>query len=113
MVLDPTVDVIRMSATSAATLGIKLDVAAAPAEITLADGRKLAARQAVLKIVQVGDFKAEQVECLVIPEGFETPPVLGASFLNRFAYRFDPDAEKITLTRVDLKPLPKLVAGLA
>ncbi len=107
MVLEPTVEEIRMSADSAAELGIKVDRAGPPVEVTLIDGRKLAASRVTLKAVQVETLTAENVECLVIPEGFDSPPLLGASFLNRFSYRFDPDEAKISLVKVDPKLFPK------
>jgi clan AA aspartic protease (TIGR02281 family) len=103
MVFDPDVELIRMSAESAATLGIKTEGVGTLEDVTLDNGRKVAARRVHIKLVKVGHCIAENVECLVIPEGFDSAPILGASFLNRFSYRFDPDAEKLTLTRVDVK----------
>jgi clan AA aspartic protease (TIGR02281 family) len=112
MVLDPDVDVVRMSADSATALGIKLPDEGTIEDVAMTDGQKLPARRMTLKSVQVGPFAAENVECLVILKGSEAPPLLGASFLGRFTYRIDPEAEKLTLTRVELKQPSKLSRGL-
>jgi clan AA aspartic protease (TIGR02281 family) len=104
MVLDPAGDVIRMSANSATALGIDYAGDGVTEEIAMKDGQKLTARRMALKSVQVGPFSAQDVECLVFLKGFDAPPSLGASFLDRFTYRFDSDAGKLTLTRVELKP---------
>jgi hypothetical protein len=116
MILKPDVNQVRLSASSAEALGITrpgVDVGVRE-EVEMEDGQKLPARRVTLKSVQVGPFKAEDHECLVFLKGYETDPILGAGFLNQFAYRIDPEAGRLILTRVDVKPSskPSLMEGL-
>ena len=104
MVVDPTVKFLRMSEATAARLGLKGVGEGIPAEVVTEDGQKLPASVVVFQEVQVGEFTAKNVEGLVILKGSEARPVLGASFLERFTFRFDPDSSKLVLTRVELPP---------
>jgi predicted aspartyl protease len=109
MILKPDVDDVWLSASSAEALGITrpgVDVGVKE-EVEMEDGQKLPARRVTLKSVQLGPFKAEDLECLVFLNGYETDPILGAGFLNQFAYRIDPEAGKLILTRADVKSSSK------
>jgi hypothetical protein len=115
MILKPDVDLVRLSTSSAEALGITPGAdAGVPEEVVMEDGQKLPARRVTLKSVQVGQFTAEDLECLVFLKGYETDPILGAGFLNQFTYRIDPEAGKLFLTRVDVKSSskPGLLDGL-
>ena len=72
--------------------------------VTMPDGQVSRARRATLKSVQVANFTAHDVTCLVLLDGYDAPPVLGASFLDNYLVKIDTDANTLTLTRVDVPP---------
>jgi clan AA aspartic protease (TIGR02281 family) len=103
MIVDPAAENVRMSLDSARSMGLEPDDEGVTEEVLLQDGRTLRAQRMMLKSVQVGPFSAENVECLVLLEGYEGPPLLGASFLDRYSYQVDLDTAKLTLRRVEFK----------
>jgi clan AA aspartic protease (TIGR02281 family) len=105
MVVDPDAETIRVSARFAAAVGITSDRKEPEVQISTSDGTTLAAHPAQVASVEVGPFTINNVECLIMPDGYEAPPVLGASFLDQFASRLDPEAAQLTLVKVDVKPV--------
>ena len=75
-----------------------------PVTVTMPDGQALSARAATLKSIKIGQLDATTVPCLIVLDNYDGPPVLGASFLDRFHYQLDTDAGTLTLTRVDVAP---------
>ena len=72
--------------------------------IAMSDRKTLEANPGRIASLQVGPFSINDVECLILPEGYDTPPVLGASFLDQFASKVDFPAAQLTLVKVDVKP---------
>ena len=105
MVVNPAVETVRLSARTAAAAGVEPDDRP-PLRVTTADGKTYEARRATLRSVRVGTrtTPADGVECLVFPEGYDAPPILGASFFERYVARVDPDAARLSLIEVKLAP---------
>ena len=105
ILIDPNLETIRISSRFAEALGVVRDEKEAPVPVTTGEGTTLSARTAWLASVQLGSFAVEHVECLVLPEGYDAPPVLGRSFLDHFACNVDLENDRLTLVRVDVKPV--------
>src|SRR5690242_4010084 len=68
--------------------------------LVLGDGKRVEAKQTILKSVRVGSFTVENVECAVLPpELVAAEPALGGSFLKHFTYKLDPAAGKLHLAQ--------------
>jgi clan AA aspartic protease (TIGR02281 family) len=105
MVIDPDAETVRIPARSAEALGIAKDEQEPEVQVTTSDGTTLAARPSRIASVEIGPFTVNNVECLIMPDGYEAPPVLGASVLDQFLSTLDLDAAKLTLVKVDVKPV--------
>ena len=102
MIVDPEAPFVRLSTKDATTLGIELKDAL-PIESTSDDGRTFQAKRATLKSLRVGPILVNKVACVVMPESFgDSPPLLGASFLNRFVADVNAAAAVLTLARVNV-----------
>jgi len=101
MVIDPGVDVIRFSEGFAAGLGIRPLDTDPMIDVATGDGQTFSARRIKLKRVRVGSFKINDVDCLVFSKGYETSPLLGASFLDHFSFELDAGEAKLILTKVE------------
>ncbi len=67
---------------------------------TVADGSKVKSKLAVLDSVRVGKFKAEHVECCVLPEDAKNAPLLlGMTFLSKF--NFSINGNELILSKID------------
>jgi len=106
LVLDPSVETVRVAERFAVSVGLVSAQEETPVivSVTMPDGQAIRARRATLKSVQVADFTAHDVACLVLLDGFDAPPVLGASFLDNYVVNIDADANKLTLTQVNVPP---------
>jgi clan AA aspartic protease (TIGR02281 family) len=102
VIIDPSSDDVRLAAGFAAAVGVKWTDTAPTAKVTI-DGRDLTAKRATLHSVEIGKAKVADVECLVFLDDYDAPPLFGTAFLNRFAYRFDPEKGKLLLNKVELK----------
>jgi clan AA aspartic protease (TIGR02281 family) len=68
----------------------------------VADGSVVEARQMTIASVRVGKFTVKDVSCVVMPaEKANVPPLLGQSFQRNFSFKFNADAAKLTLSRVE------------
>ena len=56
-------------------------------------------------MLQVGPFTVNDVECLILPQDYDAPPVLAGSFLDQFTSKLDFDAAMLTIVKVDVKPV--------
>jgi hypothetical protein len=73
---------------------------AVPVIATVADGSKVNSKQVVLDSVRVGKFKAEHVECVVLPpEAKNAPTLLGMTFLSRF--NFSINGTELVLSKIE------------
>ncbi|MFO0907467.1 MAG: aspartyl protease family protein [Isosphaeraceae bacterium] len=106
LVVDPTIESVRVSARFADEVHADIAQQGPETTATLSDGRSVRARRATLKSVEIGSLVATDVEALVLLDGYDGPPRLGASFFDRFVTRIEPDAARLTLTQVDLRALP-------
>ena len=79
---------------------LNMDLATLPeAEGTLADGRKAKGRYAVLRVMAVGDARAENIEAMILPgkPGEQVDGLLGMSFLKHFSINLDGGSGKLIL----------------
>jgi predicted aspartyl protease len=106
-VVDPGVATVRLSTPLAAQVGALPAAGDLAVEVPMGDAGKetITARRTTLKTVAIGPLTAHDVECLVMPGNDDAPPVLGASFLNQFAYRIDAETGKLVLSQVQVKPI--------
>lgn len=108
MVVDPQFEGVTLPSRLAAEADVS-PTSAASVTITTADGRTVAGHPAVLRSVQVGTFTAQNVECVIVPDGeTNAPPRLGAPFLGHFVSKLSPDEKTLTLTEVTI-PVPRPV----
>lgn len=71
-------------------------------KLVLADGNVIEGKRIELAMVRVGRFEVEHVECAVLSDKYPgAEPLLGMSFLGKFNFKIDPDAGKLTMTKVD------------
>jgi hypothetical protein len=68
------------------------------------DGETVRARRARLQTVALGKLAARNVDCLVMLDEYDAPPVLGASYFDQFVIKVDSDANRLTLTQVTVAP---------
>ena len=53
-------------------------------------------------MMRVGKFVVKDVECLVMPASkTDVPPLLGQTFQRHFTIHFNPDGQKLVLTKVE------------
>lgn len=71
---------------------------------TLADGRKIQAREVKADTVRVGKFTVKNVRCGVMPaDCTEATPLLGLSFLNNFNYKIDKTRGLLLMSTIEDK----------
>jgi clan AA aspartic protease (TIGR02281 family) len=75
----------------------------APKVLTkVADGTVTEARKVIAPLLRVGKFTVKDVECIVMPASkTDVPPLLGQTFQKHFTIKFDPEARKLVLTKVE------------
>ena len=78
----------------------------------VADGSVVEARQMTIPSVRVGKFTVKDVSCVVMPaDKANVPPLLGQTFQRNFSFKFNADAAKLSLTRIETpeatKPAPR------
>ncbi len=71
-------------------------------QLTIANGQRVEGILMTLDSLQIGNARAQNVECTVLPaEMAEVTPLLGGTFLRHFNYSISPDAGILTLTRIE------------
>jgi clan AA aspartic protease (TIGR02281 family) len=79
--------------------------------LRVADGTIREAKVMVIKTVQLGPFKVENVECAVFPQSMKGGSnLLGGTFLKNFVVRMDLGAREIRLSQMSGKPTGPEVA---
>ena len=69
--------------------------------VEVADGRVLEAKRVFAKTVRVGKFTVENVACTVFPpELANADPLLGLSFLKKFAFKIDAARGKLIMSQI-------------
>jgi len=108
MVFDTGASSISLPAAMAQDIGLTLSADAPKVQVRIANGDTVTATRATIESVRVGQFEANDVECLIMPaELRDVPPLLGGAFINRFNYKMDPDTGKLTLTKLGGEEEPK------
>ncbi|HXY32808.1 MAG TPA: retropepsin-like aspartic protease [Planctomycetaceae bacterium] len=109
MVVDTGASSVVLPYNVAMECGVKPDDSSIPVEATIADGSKVKAKLVTLDSVRIGKFKAEKVECAVLPEGAKNAPtLLGMTYLSRF--KFSIDGTELVLSQIvddHASPKPK------
>ena len=105
LLVDPEAEWVQFPEHLATELGVSPGPDARTVSLNIGGGRKIEARRATIRSLQVGPFLAEDVECLILPPDAGTAtPVLGRSFLDRFVAELDRESPGLSLTQVKPKP---------
>ncbi len=71
----------------------------------IANGQTVTAHAMMLKSVRVGQFRVENVECVVMPDkGGNADILLGGTFLKNFVYRMDLTTGQLHLAEIAKSP---------
>ena len=102
MIVDPNASVMSISQDLADRLGIEAKKDDPAVVVNLADGRKIPGKLIKLASVRVGNFTAENVECVILgEEAALARPLLGMSFLSAFQFQLDTEKSELKLVKVD------------
>lgn len=102
MIVDSGASLILLPIKVANDMGVNVPSDAETIKLVLADGNVIEGKKIDLPVVRVGRFEVEHVECAVLSDKFPgAEPLLGMSFLGKFNFKIDPDAGKLTMTRVE------------
>ncbi len=100
MIVDTGASSVVLPYKVAVECGWKPEDSTIPIIATVADGSKVKSKLAVLDSVRVGKFKAEHVECCVLPEDAKNAPLLlGMTFLSKF--NFSINGNELVLSKID------------
>jgi clan AA aspartic protease (TIGR02281 family) len=106
MIVDTGANSIVLPYKVAVNCGIKPEESAIDVIAVVADGSKVKSKQVQLDSVKVGDFTAERVTAIVLPEHAKNAPMLlGMTFLSRF--NFGINGTELSLTKFDADPTAK------
>ncbi len=102
MIVDANASILSMPQDFADRLGIEAKKGDPSVTVNLADGRKIPGKLVKLASVRVGNFTAENVECVILgDEAMQARPLLGLSFLNEFQFRLDVEKSELKLVRIE------------
>jgi clan AA aspartic protease (TIGR02281 family) len=102
MIVDPKASVLSISQDFADRLGIEAKKGDPSVVVSLADGRTIPGKLVKLASVRVGNFTAENVECVIMgDEAMQTRPLLGMSFLSEFQFDLDTAKSELKLVKVE------------
>lgn len=101
LLVDTGASLVVLTKEAAQRAGINLDSPEPDVDLQIAGGRKLKARQVVIKSLGVGDAVVENVEAAVLTDDNESTlfkdGLLGMSFLRNFNFKFDYESGKLIL----------------
>jgi clan AA aspartic protease (TIGR02281 family) len=115
MLVDSGASMVLIKGETCRRLGISPSYRDEMVKMTVADGRKVDCRVAMLKSVRVAQFTVQDVPCLVLPDGIDSEELLGGTFLRNFAFKIDFLAQELQLSQImggakgaagDAKPAP-------
>lgn len=110
MVLDSGASEVTVTYALAQELGMTPEDSDRSMQIQTADGKITLAKVKALKSVKLGPFTVEDVECVVLPEGMGGSNLLGGTFLSRFVYQLDLNAQELHISQIEAKGKPGLAA---
>lgn len=103
-VIDSGASVVCLPFAMAREMGIDPSSADRRVQLRIADGSVIEATVVKLDEVRVGKFAVENVEAVVLPpEAVAAPALLGMSYLGKFSFKIEADAQKLTMTKIDDK----------
>lgn len=109
MIVDAGSSMVVLPLAIAGQCGIAVKESDPNAILTHADGKKVPGKVVTISSLQVGRFTAKDVQCVVLGiDALNAQPLLGKSFLEKFQYEID--AQKCTLTLIEVAPEAKLPA---
>ena len=107
MAFDTGASTVLLPAEFASEIGLKTGPDDPEVECQVADGSVVKARASTIPVMRVGQFTVQDVPCVVMPASKkEVPPLLGQTFQRNFTFKFNADAGKLSLTRVDAANAP-------
>jgi clan AA aspartic protease (TIGR02281 family) len=115
MLVDSGASAVLIKGDTCRRLGISPSYRDEMVKMTVADGRKVNCRVAMLKSVRVAQFTVHDVPCVVLPDGIDTEELLGSTFLRNFSFKIDLVAQELQLSQLtggpkgaagDVKPTP-------
>jgi clan AA aspartic protease (TIGR02281 family) len=102
MIFDTGASIVVLPFDLAAQVGLTPGPDAPEVTAQVADGSQVKARKMVIPSIRVGKFTVTNVECVVMPKSDKpVPPLLGQTFQRNFSIRFNADAGKLVLTKLD------------
>ncbi|HZZ43033.1 MAG TPA: retroviral-like aspartic protease family protein [Tepidisphaeraceae bacterium] len=105
MVFDSGSELISLNPATAKFIGLEPGPDDPVIKMKTASGKTVKAHLMTLKSVRVGQFTADNVQCVVMPaEAPDADDLLGGSFLEHFAYRMDLSARALHLTQIIAVP---------
>lgn len=102
MAFDTGASSVVLPAEFADAIGLKVGPDAETVECQVADGSVVKAKLAAVPVMRVGKFTVKDVPCVVMPAAKkDVPPLLGQTFQRNFTFKFNADAGKLSLSRVE------------
>ncbi|HEY2156227.1 MAG TPA: retropepsin-like aspartic protease, partial [Isosphaeraceae bacterium] len=107
MAFDTGASTVVLPADFASEIGLRPGPESPEVECQVADGSVVKARASSIPVMRVGQFTVRDVPCVVMPASKkDVPPLLGQTFQRNFTFKFNADAGKLSLTRVDVPDAP-------
>jgi clan AA aspartic protease (TIGR02281 family) len=102
MIFDTGASIVVLPSELAAQVGLTPGPEAPVVTARVADGSEVKAHMMVVPSLRVGKFTVENVECVVMPPSKKgVAPLLGQTFQRNFSIKFNPDAGKLVLSKVE------------
>ena len=112
MIFDTGASIVVLPSDLAAQVGLTPGPGAPVVTVHVADGSEVKAHKMVVPSLRVGKFAVENVECVVMPPGKkDVAPLLGQTFQRNFSIKFNPDAGKLVLSKVEAPEAATSAAG--
>jgi clan AA aspartic protease (TIGR02281 family) len=109
-VFDEGASITTISDDLASRIGVKPQSLDRTISVHLGDGAVVEAKQKTIPSVRVGKFTLHDVPCAVVPpEKGDVPPRLGQSFLQHFAYKIEPAADRVLLHMLPTRASGELI----
>jgi len=104
-VVDSGASAVSIPAAIARKLDLKPSKSDPPVKLKIANGQTVTAHLMHLKSVRLGQFRVEDVECVVMPEGAGKADILlGGTFLKNFVYRMDLATGQLHMAEIAKSP---------
>jgi clan AA aspartic protease (TIGR02281 family) len=101
MAIDTGASIVSLPFALAKSVGLEPTADSEVMQMQMADGSVVPAHKVFAKEMRIGQFVAQNVECVVMPAEFvDAAPLLGQTFLENFGYKIDSDQRKLVMTQI-------------